>query len=114
MLQNSFSTMQESLDHHIGEIRQMNAEALRRNEELVKASEMARESDRQKSLFIQNVSHQIRTPLNIIMGFAHVLYESKSFMPEEEARSITSLGGSLILDTTYHRGCRLIAELPKT
>lgn len=91
VLQNSFSTMQESLDHHIGEIRQMNAEALRRNEELVKASEMARESDRQKSLFIQNVSHQIRTPLNIIMGFAHVLYESKSFMPEEEARSITGM-----------------------
>ena len=90
-LQNSFATMQESLDRHISDIQQMNIEAERRNEELVRISELAKESNRQKSLFIQNVSHQIRTPLNIIMGFSQVLKESKTAMSEEEAKGITDM-----------------------
>ena len=90
-LQNSFATMQESLNDHVNEIRQMNEEALRRNEELVHTSELAKASNQQKTLFIQNVSHQIRTPLNIIMGFAQVLKESKGLMPDEEAVSITDM-----------------------
>lgn len=83
--------MQESLDRHVTNIQQMNTEAAKRNEELVRTGELAKEADRQKSLFIQNVSHQIRTPLNIIMGFAQVLKESKSVMPEEEAKGITDM-----------------------
>ena len=90
-LQNSFAVMQESLNQHMGDIQQTNAEALRRNEELVRASELAKESNRQKSLFIQHVSHQVRTPLNIIMGFSQVLKESKDLMPEEEKKSITDM-----------------------
>ena len=93
-LQNSFATMQEALNNHMNEIRQMNEETLRRNEELVHTSELAKASNQQKSLFIQNVSHQIRTPLNIIMGFAQVLKESKSGLSDEEARSI--------IDMMYH------------
>ena len=87
-LQNSFATMQESLNRHVNEIQRINAETAQRNEELVEASELAKEGSRQKTLFIQDVSHQIRTPLNIIMGFAQVLRESKSFLPQEEAQSI--------------------------
>ena len=90
-LQNSFATMQESLNDHVNEIRQMNEEASRRNEELVHTSELAKASNQQKSLFIQNVSHQIRTPLNIIMGFAQVLKENKNLMPDEEAKGITDM-----------------------
>jgi signal transduction histidine kinase len=90
-MQNSFAMMQDSLFHHVNDIEQMNAEAARRNEELVHTSELAKESDRQKSLFIQNVSHQIRTPLNIIMGFAQVLKESKGCLPEEETKGITDM-----------------------
>ena len=90
-LQNSFAMMQESLNRHVSDIQQMNEEAARRNEELVHTSELAKEADRQKSLFIQNVSHQIRTPLNIIMGFAQVLKDSKSALSEEETKSITDM-----------------------
>ena len=90
-LQNSFAVMQESLNHHVSDIQQMNIEAERRNEELVRTSELAKEANRQKSLFIQNVSHQVRTPLNIIMGFSQVLKENKSLMPEEEAKGITDM-----------------------
>ena len=90
-LQNSFAAMQDSLNNHVNEIRQMNEEALRRNEELVHTSELAKASSQQKTLFIQNVSHQIRTPLNIIMGFAQILKESKGLMPDEEAKNITDM-----------------------
>lgn len=99
-LQNSFATMQESMNRHVSDIQQMNTEAARRNEELIHTSQLAKEADRQKSLFIQNVSHQIRTPLNIIMGFAQVLRESKSILPEEEAKGITDMmrHNAMILD----------------
>lgn len=99
-LQNSFATMQESLNYHVNEIQQMNSEASRRNEELARTSELAKEADRQKSLFIQNVSHQIRTPLNIIMGFAQVIGESKGQLPEEESKGILDMmkHNSMFLD----------------
>ncbi len=90
-LQNTFAAMQESLSQHMTSIQQMNEEAALRNEELVRTGELAKEADRQKSLFIQNVSHQIRTPLNIIMGFSQVMKDSKSALPEEEAKSITDM-----------------------
>ena len=90
-LQNSFATMQDSLNHHVNDILQVNTEAARRNEELVRASELAKEADRQKSLFIQNVSHQVRTPLNIVMGFSQVLRESKNVLPKEEVQSIIDM-----------------------
>ena len=90
-LQNSFHAMQESTNHHINDIQKMNDEAARRNEELMRTSKLAEEANKQKSLFIQNVSHQVRTPLNIIMGFAQVLRESKSVLSYEEAKSITDM-----------------------
>ena len=90
-LQNSFATMQESLDSHVNNIRQMNVESARRNEELVRTSELAKIADRQKTLFIQNVSHQIRTPLNIIMGFAQVLKDNKRLLSVDEMQDITEM-----------------------
>ena len=90
-LQTCFAKMQESLNHHILGVQQMNDEAAQRNEELVRTSELAKEADRQKSLFIQNVSHQVRTPLNIIMGFAQVLRENKSTLSADEASTIIKM-----------------------
>ena len=50
------------------------------------------EADKQKTTFIQNVSHQIRTPLNIIMGFAQVLSDgSNEGLSDEETKSITDM-----------------------
>ena len=88
-LQNSFATMQQSIEDHIGSIRLASEETQRQNEELVSAMKQAKEGIRQKTLFIQNVSHQIRTPLNIILGFAQVLQESQD-LPKEEIEEIRS------------------------
>lgn len=82
LLQNSFAAMQQSLNKREQSIQQATKEWQLRNEELVEAKQKAEEAVRQKNLFIQDVSHQIRTPLNIIMGFANVISET-SIKPEE-------------------------------
>ena len=91
-LQNSFATMLQSLNIHMGMVRYSSSQTKMRNEELVKATQLVEEADRQKTAFIQNVSHQIRTPLNIIMGFAQVLSNGlENALPEEEMKSITAM-----------------------
>ena len=90
-LQNSFATMLQSLNFHMGSVRYTTEQAKRRNEELLQATRLVEEADRQKTIFIQNVSHQIRTPLNIIMGFAQILNSSVSSIPEEEMKNITGM-----------------------
>lgn len=87
-LQNSFATMLHSLNFHMGSIRYAADKATQRNEELAKATKLAEEADRQKTLFIQNVTHQIRTPLNIIMGFSQILRDTNGMLPEEEEQEI--------------------------
>ena len=52
---------------------------------------MAEEADRQKTIFIQDVTHQIRTPLNIIMGFAQVLRNSNGEIPHDEVKKIVDM-----------------------
>ena len=87
-LQNSFAAMQQSLSTHVNAIKQTNDEMLRSNEELARATQLAEEADRQKTAFIQNTTHQIRTPLNIIMGFAQVIRDSVGMLSEEEMKNI--------------------------
>lgn len=44
-----------------------------KNDELIKAIEKAKESDRLKTAFLANMSHEIRTPMNGILGFTELL-----------------------------------------
>lgn len=95
-LQNSFAAMQESLNFHLGSIRYTTEVAQQRNDELVQANLKAEEAVKQKTLFIQNVTHQIRTPLNILTGFSQVMYDclsqqndGTSILPAEELANIT-------------------------
>ena len=91
-LQNSFATMLRYLNFHMGSVRYSTEQTQLRNEELERATRLAKEADKQKTIFIQNVSHQIRTPLNIIMGFAQVLSNaSNEKLSDEEMKSITDM-----------------------
>ena len=72
-LQNSFATMLESLNYYINSVRTATDQTKRYNRELEHTTQLAVEAQHQKTVFIQNVTHQIRTPLNIIMGFAQIL-----------------------------------------
>jgi signal transduction histidine kinase len=96
-LQNSFASMLQWLNFHMGSIRYTSSQTEQRNKELEKATLMVEEADRQKTAFIQNVSHQIRTPLNIIMGFAQVLRDMPATespeggLSDEEMKNITAM-----------------------
>ena len=89
-LQRSFASMLQSLNFHMGSVRYISEQTKERNEELAKATRMVEEADKQKTAFIQNVSHQIRTPLNIIMGFAQIFADaSHALLSNEEMKTIT-------------------------
>ena len=92
-LQNSFAAMLQALQFHIGIVRYITEKLQQRNKELEEATKRAQEANQQKTTFIQNVSHQIRTPLNIVMGFSQVLHDAikqREALPDEEMKSVTS------------------------
>ena len=99
-LQNAFAAMQQALYNHMGRIRQTTETLRKRNEQRARDIELAQEAVRKKTVFIQNLSHQIRTPLNIITGFADMLNDtiarqSKSnaaLSPAEEENLIDMAG----------------------
>ncbi|MBQ6917727.1 MAG: HAMP domain-containing histidine kinase, partial [Prevotella sp.] len=59
--------------------------------ELRKAYHKAMESEKMKTAFIQNVSHEVRTPLNIITGFAQVMADPDLAGNPEERKRISTM-----------------------
>lgn len=59
--------------------------------ELKKAYEHALESDNMKTAFIRNVSHEVRTPLNIISGFAQIISDTNIQMNAKELKDISQM-----------------------
>lgn len=72
-LQNSFAAMQEALHDRLSSISQTAEKIQKQNEQRAHDMELAEESVKRKTQFIQNLSHQIRTPLNVITGFSNVM-----------------------------------------
>ena len=89
-LNNSFVSMQQSLAESVANIQHVNAELEQQNEELTRAYQLKLETNRQKTIFIQDMYHQIRTPLNIISGFTQVLSENLHMLPADEVADITT------------------------
>ena len=59
------------------------------NRQLIKANERAEESSRMKSKFIHQISHEVRTPLNVLSGFSQVLTNPHIELSSEEMQSIS-------------------------
>ena len=69
--------------------RKFNKRLMAKNQELKAAYKRAAAADEMKSEFIRNVSHEVRTPLNIINGFSQVLAEMGPDMGDKE-RSVVA------------------------
>ncbi|HEX2962901.1 MAG TPA: ATP-binding protein [Ignavibacteriales bacterium] len=69
-------------------------------EELIKAKEKAQEADRLKSEFLAQISHEIRTPINVILSYVSLLkeemQESISELTEYSFNAIDNSGRRLI------------------
>ena len=59
--------------------------------EMKKAYVKAMESEKMKTAFIQNVTHEVRTPLNIITGFAQVIANPEMAESAEERKHISTM-----------------------
>jgi len=65
-----------------------------KNIELQQAKEKAEESDKLKSSFLQNMSHEVRTPLNAIAGFSQLMTR-----PNQSQEKLTKFS-NLILNSS--------------
>jgi len=71
-------------------------------EELVEAKERAEESDRLKSVFLAQVSHEVRTPLNVVLNYNSIISEIiQEKLPGELDSEIKAVenGGKRLLRT---------------
>jgi len=94
-LQNSFASMQQSIIANIFSINHTAKEIKRQNVELEHAKELVEQSMAKKNLFIENMLHQIRTPLNIITGFADVLRDCRTASQEAPSNLLETEDGEL-------------------
>ena len=88
-LSDAFNHMLDSLQASQEKLRQANkqldgkiVELSERNIELFKANKI-------KGEFLANISHEFRTPLNAILGFAEILKEKGGVLKEEKGRRYT-------------------------
>lgn len=75
--------------YHIRRIERLRKELQKQSEELQVAKENA-ESNKLKTLFLQNISHEIRTPLNAIVGFSEIISKSADSSMKKYANLIKS------------------------
>jgi signal transduction histidine kinase/CheY-like chemotaxis protein len=62
-----------SKTHHWKTVKLCDGESCSLTKELIFSKERAEEADRLKTAFLSNLSHEVRTPLNAIVGFSQLL-----------------------------------------
>lgn len=71
---------------------QYEKDSLVESEQLLRvAKDEAEEANRLKTAFISNISHEVRTPLNAIVGFSRLLGDGISEYSDEERKEFTNI-----------------------
>ena len=70
---------------------------IRRMEELHTQRRRAEESDKMKSVFIANMSHEINTPLNAITGFSEYLMNEEDSLKRQKYMDVVRNSSALLL-----------------
>jgi len=96
-LNEEYTSLNEELEEH-------NKKLLKLNEDLKQAKDLAEESEQLKTIFLTNMSHEVRTPLNAIIGFASLLDEDD--LPAEDRKEFIS-----IIHNSGDRLIRLIDDI---
>lgn len=85
-LQHSFYTMQQALSNHMNEMNRTTETLTQQNQELQKAYELAREADRVKTAFINNMTDQMAQPVNIIATESDIIRENYTTFSQDEMK----------------------------
>jgi PAS domain S-box-containing protein len=70
--------------HDLTEIKRYEADLLNKNKELEEAKNLAEAVTQLKSDFVANISHEIRNPLNALIGASELLAESSFLAPDDQ------------------------------
>jgi len=81
-------------------------------EALATARDQAVEAERLKSAFLSLISHELRTPINAVLGMGDLLLNSP-LTPQQAAHCRTLQSGAVALDTTIRRILDYIDALQK-
>lgn len=64
-------------------IKHLNESLTAQHSSLENARKQAEEADKMKTIFLQNMSHEVRTPLNAIVGFSQIIADDDGISEEE-------------------------------
>ena len=95
IIENKLKEYNEELEQ---KVKERTIELLKINEELIKAKEKAEEASRAKSLFLAKVTHELRTPMNGILGMTSVLMDTELTEKQKRTLSIVKHSGETLLN----------------
>ncbi|MFA6623757.1 MAG: ATP-binding protein, partial [Fibrobacteraceae bacterium] len=80
------------------DITEINRQEQERAKKMQAALNAAEKANAAKSVFLSNISHDMRTPLNGIIGFTELAIEEQNFAKAKEHLAKIKLSGKLLLD----------------